>query len=111
MSEDTMELVTVWFAGDGVTKPEAVACESPGYPNRDVEGRVMYHNSHFGTEAEAWARIMDNAEAAVSLTGRDVEQARTALRLANRRAGAAAVRFAKVRDNHDAWLNSIASPR
>lgn len=51
------------------TTVREVECETPGYPNKDVEGDVMYENTHFATAGEAWDRLESCCKAAVNLAG------------------------------------------
>jgi len=85
-----------FYASDSLTAPEAVECAEVGYPNSDARGRVQYDNTHFDTEDEAWERLVSDAAAWVSLTGDDVQHARSILRHAEEKAGRAAEHFAAV---------------
>lgn len=68
-------MTTVWFVSDSVEIPEPVECEAPGYPNRDVKGRVMYLNSHYATEAEAWDFLLSSGRAGQDLARVEYEEA------------------------------------
>lgn len=93
-----------YYAAGGLDEPEPVECPNEGYPNRDAKGRVQYDNSHYTELVEAWEHLLRDVEAQVSIVGRDVEQARTALRRREQEAGEAAARFARIRDGHLRWL-------
>jgi hypothetical protein len=84
----------VWKGGDNQTEPVAVACEKPGYPNRDVHGDVMYENTHFSTREQAWDSIRRSAEAQVTLGADRLTDAQQALRIAEQRAAEAAQKMA-----------------
>jgi hypothetical protein len=101
-------MVTVYRIDESGAEPVAVECRTPGYPNRDVSGAVMYDNTHYRTLAEAWGAQMEDAEAQVSLAGRSVAQAREALRGAEVEAGQAAERYAEVRRRHQRWKQRAA---
>ena len=47
--------------------PVPMECEVFGYPNKTVEGEVMYSNTHFLSEEEAWRSILDDREAGVRI--------------------------------------------
>ena len=73
--------------------------EGEPYPGRDSEGDVCYLNSHFQTEAEAWASLKSEVEARVSMAGRDVAQKRMELQNAQEKAGDAAIAFERMTEN------------
>ena len=73
--------------------------EGESYPGRDSEGDVCYLNSHFQTEAEAWASLKSEVEARVSMAGRDVAQKRMELQNAQEKAGDAAIAFERMTEN------------
>lgn len=58
---------TVYKADARQTAPVPVVCEVPGYPNRDADGNVMYDNTHFENEADAWERLIQEHAAGVKL--------------------------------------------
>lgn len=87
-----------YYANDSITEPEAVQCDEVGYPHRDAQGRIQYDNTHYDTEAEAWERLVEGAEAWVSLAGDGIRTAREALRRAEENAGKAAEHFTLVQD-------------
>lgn len=63
-----------WYGGEDVDAP--VQTTGPGHPGRDAEGRTMWVNTHFATEAQAWGKIVGNARARQSLAStfyRDAE--------------------------------------
>lgn len=95
-------MITVYFAGKGPA-PESVECERPGYPNKDAQGRVMYENSHFRTEEEAWHSLLKNAEAGLRLCASALEDAQERVRQETERTAAAGLRLAKVMEAHKDW--------
>lgn len=70
----------VYKACGSMTEPRAVECEKPGYPNVDAYGVVMYENSHFLTEDEAWKHLEDERKAHVNNETAAVEYADEKLR-------------------------------
>ena len=93
----------LYRADDKQLKPVRVLCPRGRYPERDAEGHQVFVNSHFDTEQEAWQRLLDNAEAGVSLAGGRVQQARQRVLEANQYAAEMAVEFATVRDHYRDW--------
>lgn len=73
--------------------------EGEPHPGKDEEGGTCYVNTHFEREADAWESLYAEAAAFVSLSGRDVENAKQALAKAQQAAGEAAQAFMTVRDN------------
>jgi hypothetical protein len=79
---------------------EAPECTSYDAENeRDAKGRKVYVNSHYETLEEAWEHLVKDADAQVSLAGRDVDNARQSLNRAYKEAGEACARWRKIRDN------------
>lgn len=64
-----------------ITKPEPVAVyvEVFGWPNKDVHGVTQYVNTHFRTIQEAWAALLANLAAGMSLANREMERHRAAM--------------------------------
>jgi len=85
------------------TQPVPVECETPGYPHRDAGGEVMYRNTHFPTEAEAWARVMDLSESRQILAVDKVEHLRTKLQRALDELDAVSKQEIKTRKNYQEW--------
>ncbi len=73
--------------------------EGESYPGQDSEGDACYRNTHFQTEAEAWASLKAEVEARVSMAGRDVAQKKIDLQNAQEKAGEAAIAFEKMTEN------------
>ena len=96
--------MTVWRGTDGDTAPVAVECQAFGHPNLDSDGRMMFENTHFRTEAEAWQSILSNVDDAVSLTGRRVAELRSALAKYESIAAKAAADYATAHDGFKALL-------
>lgn len=69
-------MVEVWFADHEAHRARLVSCDSPEPLTRDSEGRVMYVNTHFATEAEAWAKVLREVAAWQQLAARDLRDAR-----------------------------------
>jgi hypothetical protein len=90
----------LYRADDKQLKPVRVLCPRGRYPERDAEGHQVFVNSHFDTEQEAWQRLLDNAEAGVSLAGGRVKEARQRVLDANQYAAEMAVEFQTVRDQY-----------
>lgn len=96
----------VYYAGSELTRPEAVECKESGYPNCDATGRVMYENTHFALEGEAWERLRREHKAGVSLSSSAVREIRRRLLEAEARL----VEDALIRDecdhNFEDWCES-----
>jgi hypothetical protein len=83
--------------------------EGKPYPGKDEDGETCYDNSHFKTEEEAWAAMVRDAEAGVSLAGSAVQSARKKMEEAEKDAASACADYAVVRANRKAALASNAS--
>lgn len=92
-----------WYAGREFREPHAVECDPSWYPHKDAEGRVQYENSHYDREEDAWAHLIADSEAGVSLTGMAVAQSRESLRMVEAEAATECVRFYALRHAFEAW--------
>ena len=68
------EKIICWRGTDGDTYPVKCICDDKfGYPNycTDENGKEekMYENTHFLKKEDAWAKIVRNVKAGVSLSG------------------------------------------
>ena len=68
-----------WTYDHGNATVVQVECTERGYPNKDERGDTQYENTHFDTEAEAWAKLLSEAKAGVSLSERARVRARKLL--------------------------------
>jgi hypothetical protein len=91
-------MTTVYFVSSDLIEPEAVECETPGYPGLDSKGRTMFVNSHFATIEKAWEWLRQDADAGVSLWARDLKQAMATVERIKTEVGNAAVRKLDVED-------------
>ena len=89
----------IYRGTDGDLEPVEMECEEFGYPKRTTDGEIMYSNTHFKTELEAWNSIIKSVEAGVSLAGDTVLSCQRGLRRANERAGQAAADYSRVMKN------------
>ncbi len=72
---------TVWHVSatsEGVTLTP-VQCETPGHPNRDVNGDTMYANTHYPSERMARIARRRTLAACLSLDTREVARLRAEL--------------------------------
>lgn len=65
-------MITVYKLNLERGKVESVLCERAGYPNKDVNGEVMFFNSHFETEADAKKALIANLSAWVESENREL---------------------------------------
>lgn len=76
-------MVTMWRVDSCYTdrepEPHLVECEIPEYPNRDSDGRTICDNTHFQDKSHAWAQLLSEAQAGVSLTSAGVRSAERTL--------------------------------
>lgn len=98
----------VYKVGEEMVEP--VECETPGYPNRDVNGEVMYHNTHFEIEAEAWQQTLAEAEARLVMAARRVEELRKKLAEAGDELVEASLIHVRTRNNYQEWKRKTAKP-
>lgn len=98
-----------WYAKD--TAPVEVECELRGYPHKDANGNVQYENSHYDTEAQAWASLVANMNARLSLVSDEVEEARRHLARVEKKAADAVVYAAAVTEGHRRFLARQPSSR
>ena len=76
------------------------------YPEKDADGETIFVNKHFTTEEEAWERVMAEASAGVSLSGRSVIDAEERLLGAQKAAASSAAEYVKAKDNYEEWKRS-----
>ncbi len=100
-------VLTMWRADGEQLMPVLVACPDGLYPAKDADGVPIYENTHFQTRLEAWSKIRQEAEAAISIIGRDIGRLKAKLRQAEADAGIAAKRFAQVCENQSHKLGKI----
>jgi hypothetical protein len=60
--------------------PERVECDGEGY---DASGRPVMLNTHFPTEAEAWAWLLADSQIAIKWAEQDLAHARESVRAAS----------------------------
>jgi hypothetical protein len=91
----------VWYASDDAERPEPVQCEEPGYPGRDEHGRVMYRNSHFMSEVDAWAHLLRSGQAGQELARLAYERAQQQLVQCTERLAREAARRSRIESAYD----------
>lgn len=80
-----------------------VLCENIGYPHRDVNGDIMYENSHFLTEEDAWTQVFVEADSWRELATRRVVEAQHKLQHVKDECVNASVMFQSVKERYGAW--------
>jgi hypothetical protein len=93
----------VFRVGCGDTKPVPVECDGLDYLMPDADGRTMYENTHFATEAEAWECLLDEVKAGESLAERDYRQAKDVLERCTRALADAAQERVATERNFERW--------
>jgi hypothetical protein len=96
-------MTTVWYVNDDAEAPEEVACDVPGYPNRDAKGRTMYVNSHCTSEAAAWDRLLDSGRARQDLAASAYAEAQRALQRRTEDLAEAAARRTRIEEAFEAY--------
>lgn len=95
---------TWWYGGCEVDAP--VMTTGPGWPGSDAEGRKMFENTHFATEAAAWKNLLANAQAGQRLDASAYRQAQAALERATRELATSAARASDLERAHEEWLRA-----
>lgn len=103
-------MITVWYASDSIDAPEPVECEQPGYPRRDVQGRTMYENSHFGTEAEAWKYLQRSGRVGQELSSRAYAHAQETLAKATAQLAEDAARRTRIETGYEEFQRRQEKP-
>lgn len=75
--------------------------------DRDEDGETICVNSHFKTEREAWAWLVRDAEAGLSLGARHLTQARETVRKITDELADDAVRLVKAKDGLAAIVDRV----
>jgi hypothetical protein len=88
----------LYRADTDLLRPVRVHCPDGRYPAHDADGKIVYENTHFDSERDAWECLFRNAQAGVSLAGGRVKEARQRVLEANQYAADMAVEFETVRD-------------
>lgn len=85
-----------------IARPIRTSCDAEkfGYPNVDDEGRAMFVNTHFRTEAEAWERLIAEVVAIERTFASRYRQAQQRLSEATEELAAAAAFSSEVRAAH-----------
>lgn len=78
-------MAELWFADHEAHRPRLVTCESTESLERDSEGRTIYVNTHFATEAEAWEKVLAEVRAWQRLAASDVRDCRARAEQAEKR--------------------------
>lgn len=81
----------------------AVECPVPGYPNRDADDEVQYCNSHFDTEREAWANLLENTAAGQSLAVGEYEDAKAHLEAKTKKLAERAAEHSHATEAFEQW--------
>lgn len=89
---------------DGDLEPVLCECEVRGYPNKTISGELMYDNTHFATEQEAWGSILSSWDAGVVLAVRALELARMVVEKATQELAEMSLNRVKAEDKHREWL-------
>jgi len=76
MTEIQTGLIKGYRGTDGDVEPVEFECEVFGWPNKTTDGEMMFFNTHFRTEKEAWDSINRSWEAGVSLDANALQNAR-----------------------------------
>lgn len=93
----------IYRGTDGDVEPVEMECDEFGYPNRTIDDELMYENTHFKTEKEAWVSILNSVKAGVNLTGRDVASAEKNILRAQRGAADSAKAFSIAHKKYRLW--------
>ena len=97
----------IYRGTDGDTKPVEMECYEFGYPNKTTTGEIMYANTHFKTERDAWESILRSVKAGVEIAGHDVANIENKLIKAQKMAGEAARDFWIASIGYNEWIKSI----
>jgi len=92
---------------DGDTAPASCECEKFGYPNKTTIGDVMYENTHFLTEEEAWRSIAKSVQASVLMAGIELNWEQRHLNKATVDVATAAANFATAMDGHNKFFTAL----
>jgi hypothetical protein len=68
------DLFEAWFADGQTLRPRMVTCAEREAGTRDSEGNMMFINTHFATEAEAWTKVIGEARAGQSLAAGELRR-------------------------------------
>ena len=104
------ELIEVWTVEMAVPHPVKEFCEVFGYPHQTTCGKVMYVNSHYLTEAEAWEKWRKDNTLHLEYLGSRVIEAREALAKCNEAAADQAALLAEGADLYEAFLRRTGTP-
>jgi len=65
----------IMFRVEG-TKPVAVECPEPSWPNKDADGETIFNNTHFVLEGETWEKLRSEHEATLRMAAGSLRSAR-----------------------------------
>lgn len=90
---------------NGCLKKQEV--EKAGFPNLDADGETQYDNTHFQDESDAWARLVAEFQAALSVNTKNVVSARNELALREKFLADDAIILERVRQAYGDYLLSF----
>lgn len=99
-------MIICFYAVHGLGRPEETTCEVMSYPHIDGHGRTIFANTHFHRLEDAWAKILREHEADVSLCNTRREQARATMVEATEQLAEAARQLVQVRDSYEEWRSA-----
>ena len=80
-----------------------VECDVIGWPNTDINGDIMYANSHFEDESDAWDQIKADAEAWREQAARHVTEIEYKLEQSKRECLASVENYDRVYQEYSQW--------
>lgn len=89
--------------------PIAVECDKPGFPHFDADGEMMFDNTHFATEEEAWEALVQDREAGLSLSARELRRLQAKVREITDETAEAGAQLVEVRKNYERWKRDRAT--
>lgn len=88
-------------------KPLKQEVEKVGYPNPDADGETQYVNTHFEDEGNAWAALVRELEAALSVGTKNIIRLTQELNKAKDGLSSTAILLENAKAGGEAYLLSI----
>lgn len=96
----------VYYADESEIKPVQVTCKIFGYPNKDADGRMMYDNTHYKDEKDAWRNLRLNANARMELLIREISSMKHKLMDIEKRYVDAAIHKVDIKAEYKKWIEA-----
>lgn len=87
-------------------KPIRQEVEKAGFPNLDADGETQYENTHFSDEGRAWAALVRELEAGLSIYTKNVKRIIDEIKEAKDHLTEIAILLDRAKDGRDNFISN-----